>query len=174
MRWSLDFARLRLGTAWSLAPHAARLRAVAMCRVFRPELRPTVQARTISDFDRVLAAAVRFECRCAVGTYDSEVLESVVVADPIDVVDDQRHPAAAPHLVLTAQFATARLQSRLVQPILQLAARVRGSFDEYFLERIRFVAGVTPPGPVRVELGCRNAVVRDELAQRVKVAARRS
>jgi hypothetical protein len=96
---------------------------------------------------------MRIECRRAVGTHDSQVFKPVVVADPVDVVDDQRHSATAPHLVLTAHFAAARFQPVLVQPILQFAAGVGRAFDEYLLERDPLRRGTASLRPIRVELG---------------------
>jgi hypothetical protein len=47
---------------------------------------------------RVLATAVGIEDRRAVRAHDPEVLQTVVVADAVDVVEDQTHGPAAPEL----------------------------------------------------------------------------
>jgi hypothetical protein len=41
---------------------------------------------------------MRVQHRRAVRTHDPEVLETMIVSDAVDVVEDQGHPAAAPFL----------------------------------------------------------------------------
>jgi hypothetical protein len=44
--------------------------------------------------------------RCgAVRADDPEVVEAIVVTDAVDVIEDQRQAASAPHLTLAAQLA---------------------------------------------------------------------
>jgi len=93
--------------------------------ILRAEGRATPQALAIGALIAILAPAVRVERGRAIGADDAEVLETVVVADPIDVVEDQRHPAATPQLVLTAELTYGPLQVRRVQPVLQVVAAVR-------------------------------------------------
>jgi len=68
-------------------------------------------------------------CR-AVRADDPEVLETVVVRNPIDVIEDQRHRASVPQLVLTADLAMLLFQPRLEQPFLHIAAAAIRVFDK--------------------------------------------
>jgi hypothetical protein len=53
---------------------------------------------------------MRIERRGAVGASDPEVLQPVVVADPVDLVENQSHLTAAPARALAAQLAAPLLE----------------------------------------------------------------
>jgi hypothetical protein len=70
-----------------------------------------------------IAAAVGFQRGAAIRAHDAEVLQPIIVADTVDVIEDQRQPASAPQLSLTAQLAPACLEAFLIEPLLQMAPR---------------------------------------------------
>ena len=78
---------------------------------------------------------MRVERGIAVGADDSQILEPVVVGHAVDVVEDQRHVALVPVLVLAAELAHPVLELRVVETLLQIAAVVRRVFDEHLVER---------------------------------------
>ena len=84
---------------------AAGLRAVAVSRVLRNELRPAVQARSWLAVEAGLAAAVRVKRGGAVRADDPEVLDAVVGRYAIDVIQDQGHRPTVPFLILATEFA---------------------------------------------------------------------
>jgi hypothetical protein len=57
---------------------------------------------------------VRRQRRGTVRAHDSQVLDSIVISNTIDVVKDHRHALTAPKLILTAHLAARFLQT-LVQ-----------------------------------------------------------
>src|SRR5689334_19320519 len=74
-----------------------------------------------ADDDRVLhrSAAVGVKCRVAVRTDDAEVLDPIVVANPVDVIEDERHVPPVPRLALAAELANTVLEPLLVEPCLE-------------------------------------------------------
>jgi hypothetical protein len=75
-------------------------------------------------------AAVGLERRRTVRAHDPEVLEPIVVANPVDVIEDQRQPPSLPEFALPAQLTTPRLDAFRVQALLELPTRERRSCDE--------------------------------------------
>ncbi|HEU4804139.1 MAG TPA: hypothetical protein VFS73_13265 [Solirubrobacterales bacterium] len=61
----------------------------------------------------------------------------MIVANPVDVVEDQGHAPTAPDLILAADLASAILQALVEQPVLQVAATERGALDQDLLQRRR-------------------------------------
>src|SRR5665648_400743 len=57
--------------------------------------------------------------RRAVRTDDLQVLQTMVIANAVDVIEDQRHPLPSPDLGLPADLASALLDSFGVEPLLQ-------------------------------------------------------
>jgi hypothetical protein len=78
---------------------------------------------------------MRLEGRRAVRAHDPKVLDPVVVSDPVDVVEDQRHSPSGPKLALSAELAYRCLETGPEQPLLQLPAREGRSFDQDLIER---------------------------------------
>jgi len=78
---------------------------------------------------------MRVECRCAVGADDAQVLQPIVVAHAVDVVEDQPHGAASPKVVLTAELTDRRLATFCVEALLEEVAGERGVLDEDRFER---------------------------------------
>ncbi len=156
---------------------AARARAVAL--LVEPRHERDAAARAVDRLadDPVLARAVRVERRRAVRAEDPQVLEPVVVADAVDVVEDQRHPAAAPLLVLAAELAALRPEAGVEEPLLELGAVVAAVLDEDPLERDRRAR--SPPRTLaqhvaRVEVGGRDAPLSRVLPEGREVAAGRA
>ena len=135
---ALDAAQRGVGDAARRpgGSHAAGARAVALARVFRPERRSTQQARPLHRLEPVLATAMCVERGGAVGTDDPQVLQSVVVAHAVGVIEDEPHRLAMPQLALTAQLADGTLDTGFIQPGLEVAARVRGATDEDLSQRL--------------------------------------
>lgn len=126
----------------SIPSHAASARAVALLASVWEEPGPTMQTSARHRRDAVRAGAVCIESRGAIWADDPQILKPVVVRDAVDVIEDQRHPATAPNLVLSAQLAIPRFEAFCEQSSLDMAAVIRGVFDEHFLE------GDRGPSPV--------------------------
>jgi formate hydrogenlyase subunit 4 len=69
---------------------------------------------------------VRRQCCCTVGTDNPQVLNSIVISNTIDVVEDHCHALTAPELILAAHLAAWFLQTLLQQTPLQILARTGG------------------------------------------------
>jgi hypothetical protein len=80
---------------------------------------------------------MRVERRRAVRAHDLEVLEPIVRGHAVDVVEDQRHAAPAPPLVLTAELAAPLLEAFGEQALLERPAAVLRPGDEDLLQRAR-------------------------------------
>jgi hypothetical protein len=116
------------------------------------ELTAAHSARSRRD-ERNVAAAVRRQRRGAVRADDAEILQPVVVGDPVHVVENQRHSPAAPVLALAAELARSLLETRCVEPVLQVATRVRRALDQDFPERYGLAAAKrVQGGPARIEV----------------------
>jgi hypothetical protein len=72
--------------------------------VFGHELRIAVHTPARYLIDRVLAATMSVQGRGAVRADDLQVLQTVVVADAADVIEDERHSSAVPLLTLSAEL----------------------------------------------------------------------
>jgi hypothetical protein len=92
------------------------------------------------------------ERRVAVRADDPQVLDPVVMAVAVDVVEDQRHAMSLPDLVLAAQLAPALLEPFAVEPLLQRAAAVRGPGHEDLFEWLGLRAGVLARCGVAIEV----------------------
>jgi hypothetical protein len=120
---------------------------------------------------------VRVERRRAVGAEDPQVLEPVVVADAVDVVEDQRHPRPAPLLVLAAELAALRLEPDVIQTLLELGAVVTAVLDEHLFERNRRARSLACPLAsdfASIEVGRRDAPLPCVLPESSEVAPRRA
>jgi hypothetical protein len=74
----------------------------------------------VADF----ASTVGIERCSAVRANDPQILKSVVVRHPVDVIENQRHPAASPLLVLATHLAATLLVALFKEPLLELCPRV--------------------------------------------------
>jgi hypothetical protein len=151
----------------------AELRAVAVRWVTGDELLAAVKALTRRAIDLAPTSTVGVERGRAVRTHDLQILETVVVADAVDVVEDQRHLITTPLLPLTTELARTFLQPRLVQPSFELPTVVVGSLDENLRERSGSIRRTPAQRPVRIHVSGRDAVVRDVAPQRPVVVAAR-
>jgi hypothetical protein len=130
VRGASDLASLRARLSIAFTPDAAIARAVALGRVAWPELAATVPTVAGLALEAILPPAMRIESRRAIGADDLEILEAIVVGNAVDVIEDQRHPATAPHLVLATQLAYPRLQTGLEQARLEVRAWIARPFDQ--------------------------------------------
>ena len=80
---------------------------------------------------------MRFECGSAIWADDAQVLEPVVVRNPVDVVDDERHLNPAPFLALAADLALSFLQPGFVESSLERRPVVCRVGRQHLLERHR-------------------------------------
>src|SRR4029077_6609380 len=69
--------------------------------------------------------------------HDPQVLEPVVVRDAIDVIENQRHTASVPRLVVFARGATELDETFWVQALFELRAGVCRMLDEHLAQRAR-------------------------------------
>jgi hypothetical protein len=81
--------------------------------------------------------AVGVERRGAIRADDPKVLEPVIVAPPVDVIEDQRHAPPLPFLSLTAQLAPPCLEPLREETLLELDPREGRPLDEDLGERDR-------------------------------------
>jgi hypothetical protein len=68
---------------------------------------------------------VRVQGGGAVRAHDAQILDAMIVADAVDVVEDQGHRSAVPNLVLTTQLASSLFQSRVEEALLEVSPCVR-------------------------------------------------
>src|SRR3954452_20060969 len=136
--------------------------------MLRRERVAAVRAFAIDDRAFVLAPAMRVQRRIAVRAQEAEVLEAIVVPHAVDVVENQPHAHAAPHLALPTHLAPKLLEARFDEPALQPLALVSGSLHEDLVERDRFAPRRTRPAPVEVVR--RDAPQREVLLQRRVIA----
>jgi hypothetical protein len=113
------------------------MRAVLVVSVFRLKLLTAPLAVANIGLPPVLATAMGIEGRCAIRTDDSQVLESVVVRHPIDVVQDQRHGATTPIFVLATHLAAALFQTLCEESSLEIGAGITGITDQDLGKRDR-------------------------------------
>jgi hypothetical protein len=79
----------------------------------------------------------------AVRTDDPEVLETVVVRNAVDVVENQRHSPTAPRLVLTAKLADRPFNAGLVEAKLERVALIRRARNEDRCEGLHLACRTT-------------------------------
>lgn len=142
-----------------------------MACTFGNEFLSAVQVAPRITFESVLAPAMRVECRGAIWTHDSEVLEAVICGDAVYVVEDQRHPSTIPLLALSAEFTLSPLQPSFVEAMLQPGSRVMRVRDQDLVERYRVLAPRTAPHPIGIKVIGRDAVFGDQFPHRRVVAA---
>ena len=68
---------------------------------------------------------------------DSKILDSIVVRNAVDVVEDQRHSAPLPVFILTTHLAGPLLETRRKQALLELAAGIGRTPDQDLGQRFR-------------------------------------
>ena len=137
IRRSVNSAGGRPRDAGSGPARAALSRAVALRGALRAKRGTTAKAVLLGARNSAAAGAMRIERRGAVGTDDPEVLESVVVRDAVDVVEDHRHRRATPPLTLAAELTDPLLESGFVQSFLELTAIERRAVDQDLGQRPR-------------------------------------
>jgi hypothetical protein len=113
-----------------------------------------------------------FECRRAVRADDPQVLEPVVVENPVDVVEDQRHRLPSPELTLPAKLASRLLDPLREQASLQMSTVVRRMRDEEFRERSRWPVQRFASDGVLIEVVGRDSPESDVLLDRPVIASR--
>ncbi len=107
-----------------------------MAAVLRPKFRAAMRARAHRRYQLALPPAMRIERSGAVGTNDAQVLESIVVADPVRVVEDESHPPPTPDFALAAYFANRLLDPLVIKAELEIAPRIGRIPNEDVLERL--------------------------------------
>jgi hypothetical protein len=131
----------------------------AGCRAWRTETSPGVtRSRSVEALQRAITllerarhedrtashacaftwqvpSTVCVESGCTVRTHDAKVLDAVVIRDPVDVVEDERHSMSAPDPTLTTELALFSLQALSEKALLQVVPGVGRVFDKDLLER---------------------------------------
>ena len=148
----------------------ARECAVALTNIPRCERLTATGATALA---RKFPPTVSVQRPRAVWADDAKVLQAMVVSDPVDVVEDQRHPATSPDLALAAQLTAALLESSLVEPLLQRPAWICGTADEDFAKRPPVTLVRARPNQVRVEVVNRDLPVLGPVLQSPDVVADR-
>jgi len=105
-------------------------RAVALPAGLRDETTTAAKALTLRPLKPKLAAAMGIQRRRAVRADDAQVLEPVVVAYPVHVIEDQCHPTPAPKLALSTYLASSVLEALSKQPPLEVTSAVGRALDE--------------------------------------------
>lgn len=80
----------------------AAMRAVALLRTAGTECFATVFAGSVMVLADEVLSAMGLKCCCAIRADDPQVLETVVSAVAIDVIEDQSHLPSLPFLTLPA------------------------------------------------------------------------
>lgn len=88
----------------------------------------------------------------AVRADDPQVLETVVVANAIDMIEDEANLAPVPPLALTAQLAPALLQPSLIQSPFQARAAVGRPNYEDLIKRNPLISPAFTGGGIRIEM----------------------
>jgi hypothetical protein len=88
-----------------------------------------------TDRPFVLPPTVRFQGRGAVRAEDPQVLETVVVMDPVDVIEDHRDALPAPGFILSAELTSWPLEPSVVQALFEMAPGVARTLDQDPLKR---------------------------------------
>ena len=174
-RRAVDNTAVGLGNA-GLGPREARVRAVALRVVLRHEQRAAPVARSRRARAAQGLATVGVQRRGAVRAHDPQVLEAVVGRLAVDVVEDERHPLAAPQLALAAELAGALLEALAVQAALEVLPVVGGPAHEDPVERDRAADDAEDLAlhGVGIEVVGGNAEALGQDPQRAVVATRRS
>ena len=169
----MDLARFRPRgvPVWPRASAPTFDRAMAVLEVFGFECHAARRAVPASGD---VSPAMGIERRRAVGADDPQILEAMVVPDPIYVIEDQRHPPALPVLVLSTQLADAGLQALSIKTILEISPAVARAFHHHLFKRnlpspaapAEVIGGNAPQSRVLLE---RSEVVPDgAVSQRAK------
>ena len=148
--FTLDAPRVRLWAWGTITAGTAHARAITLAGGGGDELTAAAQALSRGNLAGLVAPAVRVERRVAVRAEDPQVLEPMVVAHAIDVVEHEAHPMALPQLALTTELADRMLEPRSEQPPLQMSATEGRPRDQDLFERS---VGLRPRAGVRVEVG---------------------
>jgi hypothetical protein len=103
-------------------------------------------ARRTRTLAREVPSTVVGKRRGAIRANDAEVLKTVVICNPVDVVEHERHSVAVPELSLAAHLADGLLDAGREKPLFQLAPSVGRVLDHGLLERqLARLASATPP-----------------------------
>jgi hypothetical protein len=96
----------------AIPTNAASPGAIALGRVARNKLGVATQTALLRAQNAIAPSTVRIQSRRAIGTNHLQILQPVIVPNPVDVVEDQRHRSATPDLTLPAEL-TFRLLNAL-------------------------------------------------------------
>lgn len=113
--------------------------AVRLRRVHRKEAPPTGLTQLRLRGVPLTTTTVSRQGRSTVWANNPEILEAIVVADAVGVVEDQRHRCPVPLLPLTAKLALAPLDSFRVKAPLEVASRVRRALDQDLCQGSRLI-----------------------------------
>src|SRR3954467_2533596 len=75
------------------------------------------------------------ERRRTVRANDAQVLEAVIPAVAVDVVENQRDQTTVPELALSAQLTAPLLQALFVEPVLEMTAVERRVLNQHLRKR---------------------------------------
>src|SRR3954453_4138540 len=158
----------------SVPARAALPRAISMVPIPGSKFAPARGALARVRNGATLSPAMRAKRGRAVGANDSQVLDAVVVPDPIDVVEDQAHPLPLPDLALSADLTDRLLDTFVVEPLFQVATAVARVHHQDFGKGLLTVA---PPQPsdarrVRIEVIGGNSPLLHPPLESSRIAAR--
>jgi hypothetical protein len=127
-----------------------------MSPILGRELLAASLALTYCGSAAIFPAAVCVEGRRTVGADNLEILDAIVIRDPVDVIEDQRHRTTAPEFSLSALLAPSLLATLGKQALLQLSARIRRTLDKNLGKR-NWASMEIPNGRARsIEVVSRN------------------
>ncbi|MDQ3608794.1 MAG: hypothetical protein M3459_07830 [Actinomycetota bacterium] len=110
----------------------------------------------------------------AIRTDDAQVLESVVVSDTVDVIEDKRHASAVPQLAEAADLTSGRLQPLGKQPSLEMVAGISRVLDHDLGQRNRRLLDRGALHRVRIEVRRRDCpklhVLEEDRARAARMA----
>jgi hypothetical protein len=117
---------------------------------------------------------MRVKRRRTVRAHDPQVLQPVVVADAVDVIENEPHRPIPPDRALTAQLTDRRLEPEGIQALLQMVAAVRRTLDEDLLDRSWCAAQRASSRSIGIKVVGLDAPPDHPVLQRSPVGARRA
>lgn len=136
----------------AIPAHPTITRAIALLGVCRNKFLLAAKTWPLGAFDAVSPPAVRIECRGAVRTDHSQILDSMVVPDAVDVIQDHRHWPLPPNLTLSAQLTLRFLQTSREEPTLDVLATVGGVCDQDLRQGPRLALQIEASGRLGIKV----------------------
>ena len=153
---------------------AAVTGAIPLLPIARAEGFRTAQALARFCLEPVLSTAMRVESGGAVRADDAQVLDPVVVAHTVNVVEDEADRAPVPVFVLPTELAAPLLEPGRVEPPLQTAPAVCRANHQHLVERDPSTDAAFARGGIGIEVIDRDPELGHPPLQCPPIATRRA